>query len=42
MRAKKNTQNWLKKKINGPKKYKLFTKDKHGIYVKLFLNYKYK
>ena len=42
MRAKKNTQNWLKKKMEKPKKYKLFTKNKHGVYVKLFPNYKYK
>jgi len=42
MRAKKNTQNWLKKKMEKPKKYKLFTKNKHGVYVKLFPTYKYK
>lgn len=42
MRAKKNTQNWLKKKMEKPKKYKLFTKNKHGVYVKLFPNYNYK
>ena len=42
MRAKKNTQNWIKKKMDKPKKYKLFTKNKHGVYVKLFPNYNYK
>ena len=42
MRAKKNTQNWLKKKMDRSKKYKLFTKNKHGVYVKLFPTYKYK
>ena len=42
MRAKKNTQNWINKKMDKPKKYKLITKDKHGVYVKLFPTYKYK
>lgn len=42
MRAQKNTQNWIKKKIEKPKKYKLISKNKHGYYEKLFPNYNYK